>query len=291
MSATITQAFVQQWDNAIRLQAQQKESRLESATTDRGTITGESFTANRLAPLEDTPENFVRHGDTTWGESTHTTRVALMRDFYQALPVDRADREKLLVNPNGSYSESLTAAWNRRKDNIIFGAITGNSQDKAGAAQTIATNAPGNVIAAGGTGFTITKIIQARSIFRQREADGFAGEELYITYNYKMMQDILADTTLTRADYMAAKMLQDGDVSSKWMGFNWIPYEGITSTSGGTPWTTAAWCKSAVHKGTGFVEGKAQTRADKKDTWQVSMAGSFGAVRTEEEKVVTIAFT
>ena len=74
----ITQAFVKQWDDTIRLQAQQKESRLESTVTDKGNITGESFTANRLAPLEDTPENNVRHGDTTWSQPNHSTRVAVM---------------------------------------------------------------------------------------------------------------------------------------------------------------------------------------------------------------------
>ena len=29
--------------------------------------------------------------------------------------------------------------------------------------------------------------------------------------------------TLTSADFMAVKMLQSGDVSGRWMGFNWIP--------------------------------------------------------------------
>lgn len=286
MSNTITQAFVIQWDDTIRMLAQQKVSRLEAAIFDKGNITGESFTANRLAALEDTPENTVRHGDTEWSESAHSTRVALMKDFYQALPVDRADEPKVLANPNGAYMESLVAAWNRRKDSIIYNALIGNSQNKEGGLVALPA---GQKIVAGATAFTKSKIITAKKIFRKNEADQHNGEELYITYNSEMLEDVLADTTLTSADFMAVKMLQEGDVTGKWMGVNWIPYEKLLLT-GGTTYTAVMWAKSAAHRGTGFVEGKSQRRADKKDTMQVSMAGSYGAVRVEEEKVVTIDF-
>lgn len=285
MSNTITQAFVIQWDDTIRLQAQQRVSRLAATVFDKGTITGESFTANRLAPIEDTPQNTVRHGDTEWSESVHSTRVALMQDFYQALPVDRADEAKVLANPTGAYMESLVAAWNRRQDKLVFSALIGNSQTKEGALVALPA---GQKIVAGATAFTKAKIITAKKIFRKNEADQHNGEELYIAYNSEMLEDILADTTLTSADFMAVKMLQEGDVTGKWMGVNWIPYEPIQLVS--TTYSTAMWAKTALHRGTGFVEGKSQRRGDKKDTMQVSMAASFGAVRVEEEKVVQIDF-
>lgn len=286
MSQTITNAFVIQWDTTIRQQAQQMDSRFAGAVTDRGDITGESFTINRLAPLEDMPDNTVRHGDTVWSEANHTTRIALMSDFYQALPVDRNDEPKLLANPlNGTYMQSLVAAHNRKKDKIIFNALLGNAQAKDGS--LIALPA-GQKIVAGATGFTKAKLLTARKIFRKNEADQHNGEELFIAYNSEMLEDILADTTLTSADFLAVKMLQDGDVSGKWMGFNWIAYEAI-NLSGGT-YSTAAWAKSAVHFGTGYTEGKASRRADKKDLMQVSMGASHGAGRAEEEKVVQIDF-
>lgn len=286
MSNTITNAFVIQWDTTIRQQAQQMDSRFGGAVTDRGNITGESFTANRLAPLDVMPENTVRHGDTVWSEATHSTRVALMKDFYQALPVDRNDEPKLLANPlNGSYMQSLIASHNRKKDSIIFSALLGNSQTKDGSLVALPA---GQKIVAGGTGFTKAKLLTARKIFRKNEADNHNGETLYIAYNGEMLEDILADTTLTSADFLAVKMLQDGDVSGNWMGFKWIAYEAIGLT-GGT-YSTAAWAKSALHFGTGYTEGKASRRADKKDLMQVSMGASHGATRVEEEKVVQIDF-
>lgn len=285
MSNTITNAFVQQWDSEIRLQAQQRLSRLEKACLDRGSITGESFTANRLAPLSSTPQKVVRHGDTVWDEVTHSTRVALMQDFYQALPVDRNDEPKVLANPAaGPYQSSLLSAWNRRKDGLIYNAAIGNATDKAGNTITLPS---GQKIAAGGTGFTKAKIIQARALFRKNETDENNEEELYAIYNFRAMQDILSDLQLTNADYMAVKMLQEGDTTGKWMGVTWIPYE--VPNNAGT-YSLIMWAKSGIQIGTGFVEGKSQRRGDKQDTMQVSMAASFGVVRVEEEKVVQIDY-
>lgn len=285
MSATITQAFVQQWDSAIRLQAQQKESRLARLVTDRGSITGESFTANRLAAAEDTPANSTRHGDTVFSEITHSARVAIMQDFFQALPVDRNDEPKLLANPNGSYQESLVAAWNRRKDRVIYSALIGSAQAKDGS--TVAVPA-GQKILHGSTGMTKAKILTARKLFRKNEADEHNGDELFMIYNSEMLEDILADTTLTSVDHMAVKAFQEGDINRRWAGFTWVPYEQIQLS--GATYTTVAFARSACHFGTGFVEGTAGRRKDKRNLMQVDMAGSVGAVRVEEEKVVLIEF-
>jgi hypothetical protein len=285
MTMTITQAFVQQWDSAIRLQAQQKESRLARLVTDRGTITGESFTANMLAPAEDTPANTTRHGDTIFSDIIHSTRVGLMQDFFQALPVDRNDEPKLLANPNGSYQESLVAAWNRRKDRVIYNALIGPAQLKDGS--TVAVPA-GQTVLPAATGMTKAKILTARKLFRKNEADEHNGDELYMLYNSEMLEDILADATLTTVDQVTVKAFQEGDINRKWAGFTWVPYEQL-SLSGGT-YTTVAFTKSSCHYGTGFVEGSAGRRKDKKNLMQVDMAGSVGAVRVEENKVVLVQF-
>jgi hypothetical protein len=287
MSNTITAAFVQQWDTSIRLQAQQSESRLMKAVTDRGTITGDSFTINNLDSIE-MDENTVRHGDTEWGDINHTNRLATMKDFYKALPLDRNDIPKMLVNPvtGGDYMRSLMNAKNRKTDQVIYAALGGTINSKDGATQN--TLPAGQKIAHGGTGLTKSKIIQARSIFRANECDDENGEELFMLYNDKVLQTILADTTLTSADFLAVQMLQNGKLAGTWMGFNWIPYQGLTYSA--STYYAYAWAKSGVHFGKGYEEGNVSRRADKKDLWQVSMGASYGAGRQDEKKVVEIAF-
>lgn len=284
---TITAAFVQQWDTAIRTQAQQAESRLMKAITDRGDISGDGFTINNLSSIE-LQDNTVRHGNTEWSDITHGNRLAVMKDFYSALPLDRNDIPKMIVNPvtGGDYMRSLMNAKNRKIDAVIYAALGGTITSKdAGTSYTLPS---GQKIAHGSAGFTKSKIIQARSIFRANEADEENGEELFIMYNDKALQTILADTTLTSSDWMAVQMLQQGKVATNWMGFTWIPYQGLTYSS--STYYAYAWAKSGIHFGKGYEEGNVTRRGDKKDLWQVSMAASYGAGRQDEYKVVEIAF-
>jgi hypothetical protein len=285
--STITAAFVQQWDSAIRAEAQQRQSRFMPAVTHRGTIVGDGFTINNMGAV-DLDENTVRHGDTTWGDPDHSNRLAVMKDFYKALPLDRNDIPKMIVNPvtGGDYMNSLQMGRHRKIDDAIYAALRGSISSKDGV--TANTLPAGQLIAHGGTGFTKAKIIQAKSIFRANEADEFEGEELYITYNSKALEDILSDTTLTTADQMAVQMIQEGAVAKKWMGFTWIPYERMVFTS--STYYAVAWAKSGIHFGEGYVEGNVTRRGDKKDLWQVSLGSSFGAGRQDEDKVVEIAF-
>lgn len=285
MTATITQAFVQQFDNQIRLLAGQTDSRFQACVTDRGSITGESFTANLLSSSGEMEADNTRHGDTVWSDITHSTPIATMQDFYQAYPVDRADEAKLLANPSGQYMDRLMQAKNLRIDKIIYDAARGTQTFKDATTQALPA---GQKIAHGSTGMTKTKLIQAKKLFRYNECDEHNGEELYIAYDSNMLEDILADTTLTSADFMAAKALQEGDISGKWLGFKWVPYERLYNAS--STYYAIAWCKSGIQIGTGFVTGNVQRRGDKKDTLQVSMAASFGALRAEYKKVVEIAF-
>jgi hypothetical protein len=280
--------FVTAWDNAIRVEASQKQSRLFGTVTDRGTIEGESFTINNLADSGRTlTANTVRHGDTEFTLEDQSARIALMSDFYEAVPLDRNDIPKMKVNPvtGGAYMGVLMARKNRTIDNIIYNAARATIPTKDGGSIALPST---QKIAVGGTSFTKAKLIATKKIFRRNEADKEAGEELFILYNDEMLEDILTDTTLTSADFMSVKMLQDGDVARKWMGFNWVPFNGISKV--GTDYFTVAYAKSGIHFGKGYEEGKISPRPDKKDLTQASMGASYGAGRQDEKKVVEIAF-
>jgi hypothetical protein len=286
--STVPQWFVQQWDTAVRTEASQKESRLQTAVVDRGTITGESFTVNFMGDDgSKMAENTTRHGDTVFTIAEHQARIAAMSDFFEAVPLDRNDIHKMLVNPvtGGDYMKLLMSKKNRRIDDIIYAAARGSVLKKDGTSTALPAS---QQIAHSSTGFTKAKLIQSRAIFRRNEADHHSDEELYIAYNDEMLTDILTDTTLTSADFMAVKMLQEGDVSKRWMGYTWIPYNGLTFTA--STYYTIAWAKSGIHFGRGYEEGNVSKRPDKKELWQVSMGASYAAARQDEKKIVEIAF-
>lgn len=291
----ITAAFVQQFHDSFEIASQQKDSRLQAAVHDRGMITGASFTINDMGTIE-MKQVTERFGDTVWDVPEAGTRNALMADYAVFVPVEKRDLRKLIADPQGPYLNLTLSAANRKKDDVIYRALLDTVLRKTsntGAYAPIALPAAQKIVA-GDTGMTKAKLIAAKAMFRRNECDEQNGEELYITYNADMLTQILSDTTLTSADFMAVKMLQEGAVSGNWLGFKWLAYEKLDSVTdaGVTTKTAAAWCKTAVHFGTGAeYNTDIGPRRDKNNTIQISVDASYGAGRAAENKVVAIDFT
>jgi len=292
-SAT-TAAFKQQFHDSFESALAQKESRLQAAVIDRGQIDGSSFTINSLGTTEMEAVT-GRYQDKNPAELDNNTRVVYMADFDRTLVVDGFDIPKLAADPSYKYVGLLTEAANRRKDKSIYRALIDDIIVKTGENTFGTASLPsGQKILAGGTAFTKAKILLARKLFRANECDQENGEQLYMLYDSNMVAQILADTTLTSADFMAVQMLQEGKVATNWMGFNWIPYEQLDNgANGATERKTVAWAKSAIHMGTG-INVKTSIGENKQKRGHPTEAYgymSLGAGRQDEKKVITIDFT
>ncbi|WFP97982.1 phage capsid protein [Acinetobacter sp. ANC 7201] len=290
----ITAAFVQQFHDNYELASQQNESRLLKTVVNRGKIVGESFTINDMGQVEMAASG-ARFGDTAWTIPDAGTRSVLMNDFDLFIPIESRDIPKLKAHPNDKYIKLLYNAKNRKIDDIVYQAAIGTINRKSvadnGTATTTPTALPADQIILSGFGTLKQKIIKAKSIFRKNEADEHNGEQLYILYTSDMLSSILGDTTLTSADFMAGKMLQDGGVGGKWMGFNWIPYEKLSQGAAEGELRTVAYCGSAIHFGEADITGfDITTRSDKKNIKQVGGVHSLAAGRANEKKVVAIDF-
>jgi len=283
MSQQITEAFVQQFaDNFIHV-AQQAVSRLESTVTIEPNIVGMSKSINRLGQRTATRRT-QRHGDTPINDQPHSTRFVDLYDWEDGDMVDDQDKIRMLVDPTSDYVKAMVNSMNRAKDDVIIGALGGNSRATAGNIILPTTQK----IAAGGVGLTKAKIIQAKTIFRRNEADGMAGEELFMVYSAQAAADILSDTQLTSADFMASKFLESGDVVGKWMGFTWIPSERMPKAS--TTRYLYSYAKSGVVLGKGQdITTKVGEDPGKGFNVRIYAKQSLGSVRVEEEKVVEIA--
>lgn len=291
----ITAAFVQQFHNTYEVAAMQNESRLLKTSVNRGAIEGESFTINDMGQVEMQPSG-ERFGDTNWQIPDTGVRTALMSDFDCFIPIENRDLPKLKATPNDKYMKNLISARNRKTDDIIYqalvGGVTRTTVNDAGVKSVATVNLPVDQIILSAFGTLKEKLAKAKSLFRKNEVDEHNGETLYILYTSTMLEDILGDTTLTSADYMAGKMLQEGGVGGKWMGFNWIPYEKLNQGATAGELRTVAYCGSAVHFGDAPITGfDISTRPDKKNIKQVGGVHSFGAGRANELKVVAIDFT
>lgn len=289
-----TAAYKQQFHDAFVAALAQKESRLQGTVIDRGQIDGSSFTINSLG-ITEMEAVTGRYQDKNPTELDNNTRVVYMADFDRTLVVDGFDIPKLAADPSHKYVGLLTEAANRRKDKSIYRALIDDIIVKTGENSFGTASLPsGQKILAGGTAFTKSKILLARKLFRANECDQENGEQLFMAYDSNMVAQILADTTLTSADFMAVQMLQEGKVASNWLGFSWIPYEQLDAGAGGAgERKTAAWAKSGVHMGTGInvkttIGENTQKRGHPTEAYGYM---SLGAGRQDEKKVITIDFT
>ncbi|MEF9956671.1 MAG: phage capsid protein [Acinetobacter sp.] len=291
----ITAAFVQQYHNTYEVAAMQNESRLLKTVVNRGVIEGESFTINDMGQVEMSASG-ARFGDTTWTIPDAGVRTALMSDFDLFIPIENRDLPKLKATPNDKYMKNLLSAKNRKTDDVIYqalvGGVTRTTVNDAGVKSVGTVQLPAGQIILSGFGTLKAQLVKAKALFRKNECDEHAGEQLHILYTSEMLEKILGDTTLTSADFMAGKMLQEGGVGGKWLGFNWIPYEKLNNgAAGATERRTVAYCGSAAHFGDAPITGfDISTRPDKKNIKQVGGVHSFAAGRANELKVVAIDY-
>ncbi len=286
-------AYKQQFHDTYRDALAQRETRFMRASVDRGMVDGTSFTINGLGVTEFKPVT-GRYQDKTPQTLENGTRVVYMSDYDATVVVDGFDIPKLSADPSFKYPGLLADASNRLKDKIIYRAlldpvVVKTSENTFGTVSMPASQ----IILAGGTAFTKAKVIFARSLFRKNECDDKNGEQLFIAYNDEMLRQILADTTLTSADYMTGQMLQTGGVAENWLGFTWVPYQALDNGAGGAAEArTVAWAKSGVEVGMGLnfkthVSENTQKRGHPTEAYGWL---SLGAGRQDEKKAVVVDF-
>lgn len=283
MSFQVTEAFVQQFSANFYHLAQQTESRLGSRVRLEAGIVGDSKKINRIGTTA-AQKRTTRHGDTPTIDTPHSTRWVDLDDYEWADLVDELDKKKLLASPDSDYLKAGVAAMNRSKDDVIYAAARGSARSSSGSVALPAAQK----VAVAATGLTKAKIIATKKLFRANEADEENGETLYFTFGSEQMEDVMSDTTLTSADFLAVQMLQDGKVGKRWMGFEWIPFERATKVTNDR--FQIAWAKSGLALGVGAeIMTRLTERADKSYALQPYACMSIGAVRVDDAKVVEVS--
>ena len=291
----LTAAFVQQFHDSYEVAAMQNESRLLKTVVNRGKIEGESFTINDMGQVE-MQASGARFGPTVLTIPDTGVRTALMSDFDLFIPIEPRDLPKLKANPSDKYMKNLISARNRKTDDIIYqsliGGVTRTTVNDAGAKSVATLQLPAGQIILNGFGTLKQKIIKAKTLFRKNDCDEKNGEKLFMIYTADMMEVFLNDTTLTNADHMKIQMLADGEVGTKWLGVEWIPYEKVSNGAGGAAEARVAmYAGTAAHFGDADITGfDISTRPDLKNIKQVGGVHSFAAGRANEVKVVAIDY-
>lgn len=284
---TIDSVFVKQYADTYLALLEQKESKLLSTVTNIGSITGTSWTLNELGTLGDEFSTLTRFGETQYTDASFASRLAIMNDFPNFTRLAIQDLYKLKAQPQDQLLQRLHSKWNRKVDKVVYNALIGTVARKEVGADTYTNVALPATQILGDAAAPITKqlLIDIRTKFMENECD----EQIYVTYNSDLLNALLADPTLTSADYLAGQLLQRGEVSN-FLGFQWVHYEGIRAADGLSA-TGVAYTKSAVEVGINSISPLKIVEVETANRFHsIGHVEAIGAARSDEKKVVAFKF-
>ena len=285
MSFQVSTAFVQQYTTNVSLLLQQRGSKLRDAVT-VGSYTGKAAKAVEQIGAVTAQARTSRHADTPLISTPHDARWVFPTDYEWADMIDDQDKLRMLIDPTSPYAVNGAYALGRAMDDLIITAALGTSMTGENGSTSTSFATATQQIAVGGTGLTIAKLRQARRILMANEVD-VAMDPLYIAVTATQLDELLGTTEVTSSDYNTVKTLVSGDIDT-FLGFKFIQCERL-GTDGSGDRRCIAWAKSGMHLGMwNDITTKISERADKSYATQVYVKGTFGATRTEEEKVVEI---
>ena len=291
MSFEITTAFVKQFEDNITLLAQQRGSKLRGLMREVP-LTGRSVFMDQIGATQ-AQRTTTRHADSPLISTPHSRRRLSAIDVQWGDLIDDFDRLKMIVDPESEYSLNASWAIGREWDDIIsekFFADAFTGEEGSTVVSFPAAQAVDGTLKADGTtgspttGLNVPKLRRARRILLENNVD-LDAETPHIAVSAKALDDLLAFTEVTSADFNTVRALVNGDLDT-YMGFRFVRTERVPKPS---DWEIPVW----VPSGMGLAVSQSPTarvteRADKRFSTYVYYSTSVGASRLEEEKVVKI---
>lgn len=276
-------------DDVIEL-AQQRMSRLRrTVREDPDELHGKAGYFDRMGAVDANEVTGVLQ-DITLSDVPLSRRRIVLRDFDWYGAVDRGDKRRISAGKAlpMKYRDNAVRAMNRKYDDLIIAASTGNAEsiDKDDAAVNVPLPAA-QKIAVAASGLTKNKVIEAKQILDAAEID--EDEERFAVVSAKQISDLLKITEATSSDFVAIKALVEGKVDT-WIGFHWIRSERLGLDGGGD-----RQCLFYVASAMGLAIGEdivtdISPRLDKRGhPLQAAVMFSADATRIEDEKMVEMA--
>jgi hypothetical protein len=218
MSASITNAFITQFEAEVHMAYQRMGSKLKSLVRTVNGVSGESVKFQKVGTGEATSK--ARHAEVVAMNISHTNVTATLADFYASDYVDKLDE---------------------LKTNIDERSVVANNAAYAAGAQ-------GGTVA---TDMNVDKFQEMQALFGTNDVpdDG----QRYWAIGPNQWSNLLDDDQWSRMEYIGSNELPFSGMNytaKKFLGFLVFVHSGL-DTSGSTDRHTIAWHKSSMGLGVG----------------------------------------
>lgn len=302
MSLEIPVAFVQQYKSNILMLSQQKQSILRP-TVRFETMTGKRMAIERLAP-KNPQKRTTRHAPTPVSDASHSRRWLTIVDYeVPADLIDDQDKLRLLIDPQGPYTQNQLSGLRRAQDDEIIAALGATVYVGEEGSSSVTNYAvgecrlvagDGSIVAAGSahsdtvaTPLSIAKLMTCKQILDDAEID--KDRRRYFVTNPYNINHFMNLTEVKSSDFNTSKPLANG-ILYQFAGFTFLESTRLVTD------TTEKDCKKCYAFAEGAISYSApqepkvsiSIRHDLSDSVQVYCTQTCGAVRNEGPAVVEI---
>jgi len=283
MSNQIPTHYAQLFTDGIQLNQQQKESRLRGAVRVEMVKNGDRAFFDKLATTTMT-QITDRHANTALTDTPHERRMVTTDLYGKADMIDKRDEVRILNNPINAYTQTYAHSANRQIDATIIASFFANANTGTGGGTSTIFDTNFS-IAAGGSGMTLGKIVEARKKLVAAEND--QTQPWYMVHSAEQLEDILNDSTITSADYNSVRMLMSGDIDT-FMGFKWISSE-LLGVDGSSARRCCAFARDSILLGIAAdVNAEIDRIPSMNHGLQVAFTVDIGATRMDEVGVIEV---
>lgn len=297
MSQTIERAFVEQFGTTVLMLAEQTMSRVRPVVSTK-TVRGEAWTVERLAGA-DYQEITNRFAAMPINEIEHTRRWGYIKAYDAVALLDSYDKVRTLVDFESPYTRRLASTIGRAIDITLINALDAAVQEGKTGNTTVNFPSAQSINAMAGSSESILNLetlLKAKEKLLAAEAVDDPAQRVVVLINANAWRSLLEDNRITSADYNTLRALESGRVDGL-MGMTFIRTEllpdiTVSGYNSGNPVNRCFMFRSdALEFGVAQEpEVAIDRRADLRTRpWQAYIMGAWGAVRTEDVRVVRIA--
>lgn len=290
MSYTIPEIFHQKFATNIEAAIQQTSSVLDS------TVTPFNFDAKSKSILVGTTIDWAdatdgRMAQTNIGEYNATQRwVVTEKVMVPVAPaLDEWDESLLdeITSPGSDIINAMTYGYNRIKEKKIVSCIESAVSIGANAPTSTQAFPTTNIIAPGNAGLTFAKVAQIVRLAREQDVNP---AELTWVISAKDEEYLIANVAEVRSkDYTKVAPIEGGSVvGSRWMGFNWIVSNQLTTNTTDHTVNNLVYGKQAIRFNFGSRKSAIETRPDRNGAIQFRSSARMGGARAQDKGVFIV---
>lgn len=283
MANSISNVYIETFENNVRHLAQQSIARLRPYVTERGSG-GEKHNWERLSAGVASLKSGVRQ-TTPFQDLPWSRRVSVAATYDAGETTEQEDPVQMLVDPNSNLALNLAMSMRRQVDDVLIAAAGGTALDGDGTANAFPA---GQVVGDGTAPISFDNITEVLEVFMSNDIENDVPKVAIVgpTQVRKLMQL----TENTSKDYVRRGLdeLSTTGMVPNWLGFTWI-----MSTRLNIPTATELDCLFFTRRAIGLQFNRDITARIAEDpsrsfAWVIYCFMTLGAVRVEDEHIVKL---